>query len=157
MKKILLISTVLFGSLLYQRASAQVSVHINVGVQPAWGPVGYDYVEYYYLPDIEAYYYVPRHEFVYLEGGRWIYSSRLPYRYRDYDLYSGYKVVVNEPRPYRHFSEYRERYAPHRHYERQEVIRDRRGYDRGRGYHGRDGHPGRGHAYGHDKHHGHRD
>jgi hypothetical protein len=44
---------------------AQVRVNINIGSQPVWGPVGYDHVDYYYLPDIETYYYVPTRQFVY--------------------------------------------------------------------------------------------
>jgi hypothetical protein len=104
-------------------ADAQVNVNVNIGVQPLWGPVGYDYVEYYYLPDIEAYYWVPRHEFVYMDGGRWIFARNLPPRYKSYDLYGGYKVVVNEPKPYMHFEQDRVKYKPHT-VVRQEIIRD---------------------------------
>ena len=28
---------------------AQVSVNVNIGSPPAWGPVGYSSVDYYYL------------------------------------------------------------------------------------------------------------
>ena len=38
------------------------------------GLYGYDYAEYYYLPDIEAYYYIPRRQFVYMAGGHWVFS-----------------------------------------------------------------------------------
>src|SRR5438132_10921952 len=108
-------------------SKAQVHVSINIGTQPLWGPVGYDAVEYYYLPDIECYYYVPRHQFVYLSGGNWMFSYGLPARCRGYDLYSGYKVVCNEPRPYMHFYHDREEYGRYRGWRgRQEVIRDNR-------------------------------
>jgi hypothetical protein len=53
------------GSMICTPASAQVRVNINIGSQPVWGPVGYDHVDYYYLPDIETYYYVPTRQFVY--------------------------------------------------------------------------------------------
>lgn len=46
----------LFG---INNAKAQVSLNINIGSQPVWGPTGYDHVDYYYFPDIDAYYYVP--------------------------------------------------------------------------------------------------
>ncbi|HVZ24842.1 MAG TPA: hypothetical protein VG842_02245 [Sediminibacterium sp.] len=155
MKKLLLLGMIWIG--FQQAACAQVrlSVDVNIGNQPVWGPVGYDHVEYYYLPDIDAYYYVPRHQFVYLEGKRWIFAASLPARYRGYDLYGGYKVVVNEPRPYLRAAYYRQQYARYRnwHGARQVVIRDsrddryRNGWDRGD--HGRgnahDNHPGRGH------------
>ena len=60
-------------------AKASVDVVVNISSQPLWGPVGYDYVEYYYLPDLEVYYYVPAHQWVYLNGGRWIFATSLPY------------------------------------------------------------------------------
>ncbi len=47
------------------------------------------------MPDIEAYYNVSQHQFVYLDDGRWIFAAALPERCRDYDLYRGYKVVIN--------------------------------------------------------------
>ena len=31
---------------------AQVSVNVNIGSPPAWGPAGYPSVDYYYLPVI---------------------------------------------------------------------------------------------------------
>jgi len=91
-------------------AQVRVGVNINIGDQPRWRAPGYDYVEYYYLPDIESYYYVPRHQFVYLSNGRWVFSASLPSRYRNYDLYSGYKVVVNRPDAYRYYEQDRTRY-----------------------------------------------
>ena len=93
------------------QAQVKVGVNINIGSQPVWGPVGYDYVDYYYLPDIDAYYYVPGRQFIYLSNGRWIFAASLPVAYRHYNLYSGYKVVINEPRPYLHANVFRTRYA----------------------------------------------
>lgn len=125
MKKIILVLALAVGFIIISKpASAQISVNINIGAQPAWGPVGYDYVEYYYLPDIEVYYYVPRHQYVYLSNGRWIFSVSLPYRYRSYDLYRGYKVVINEPRPYMHFQTHRVEYARYRGNRGQVIIRN---------------------------------
>src|ERR1051325_4113049 len=102
----------------------QVRVNFNIGLQPLWGPVGYDYVEYYYLPDIDVYYNVPRHEYVYYDGGRWVTTVSLPPRYHDYDLYTGYKVVVNEREPYLHHEHYKEKYARYKGRHDQEVIRN---------------------------------
>jgi hypothetical protein len=103
---------------------ASVGVNLNVGVQPIWGPVGYDYVEYYYLPDIDVYYYVPNHQYIYMRSGRWTFSSSLPIMYRNYDLYSGYKVVVNEPKPYQNHNIYKEKYNGYRGNNGQKVIRN---------------------------------
>jgi hypothetical protein len=113
MKKIILIMAVLVFTAA-QRVQAQVSVNINLGSQPAWGPSGYDYVEYYYLPDMDIYYYVPDRQYIYLSGNRWIFVNSLPGRYRSYNLYNSYKVVINEPRPYLHHGVYQSRYAKYK-------------------------------------------
>ena len=107
---------------------AQVSVNLNFNVdrQPIWGPTGNDHVENYYLPDIETYYNVPQHKYYYQERGRWIGRSTLPARYRNFDLYHSYKVVVNEPTPYRNHAIYRDKYASFKGRHDQEVIRDSR-------------------------------
>ena len=88
MKKLILLFALFISGLLCGTTYAQVSVKVNIADQPIWGPVGYDHVEYYYLPDIEAYYYVPRHKFFYMEDGRWISRSSLPARYNNYDVYN---------------------------------------------------------------------
>jgi hypothetical protein len=104
---------------------AQVNVSVNIGAQPLWGPTGYDVVEYYYLPDLQMYYYVPSHQFVYLNGSNWVFARSLPARYRGYDLYSGYKVVINEPKPYLHFNAHKVKYASYKGARgKQVVIRD---------------------------------
>jgi hypothetical protein len=126
MKKYLLLLMVVTGSFLFQTATAQVhtDIQVNIGAQPVWGPVGYDHVEYYYLPDIDAYYNVPRQQYVYLQDGRWIFSAYLPSQYRDYDLDRGYKVVINDPTPYLHNAQYRTDYAKYKGNHNQEIIRN---------------------------------
>jgi hypothetical protein len=89
---------------------AQVNVEVNIGAQPQWGPPGHRYAEYYYLPDIDVYYNVPRRQFVYLEGNRWAFAGSLPMRYRSYNLYRGRKIVINERAPYRRCDYYRNQY-----------------------------------------------
>ncbi|ADQ80808.1 hypothetical protein Palpr_2678 [Paludibacter propionicigenes WB4] len=105
-----------FGVLLMFVGStqAQLSVNLHIGTPPAWGPAGYNDVRYYYLPDVEAYYDVRSSMFIYISGNRWVHRSHLPGRYRNYDLYGGYKVVMNDYRgnsPYSHFREHRMKYA----------------------------------------------
>jgi hypothetical protein len=108
-------------------SKAQVNVNVNIGVQPLWGPTGYDVVEYYYLPDLQMYYYVPSHQFVYLSHGNWLFVSSLPASYRSYNLYSGYKVVINEPKPYLHFDAHKVKYGKYKGWKgKQVVIRDSR-------------------------------
>jgi len=79
-------------------AQAQVSVNVNIGTPPNWGPQGYDDSRYYYLPDIDTYYDVTQKQFIYDNNGNWARVNRLPSRYRGYDLYNGYKVVLNDYR-----------------------------------------------------------
>jgi hypothetical protein len=141
---------------------AQVSVNVNIGARPAWGPVVESDVRYYYLPEVEAYYDIPSAMFIYMDNGAWVHRHRLPGRYRDYDLYHGRKIVVNDYRgnsPYTHCN-YPERYLPGRGYVR--IIHERPGRDYYREYDRRphevfykekgngNGH-GRGHAYGRNK------
>jgi hypothetical protein len=122
MRSILVSAAVLF---LFSAAGAQ-TFSINIGTQPIWGPVGYDHVEYYYLPDIDAYYYVPQHQFIYQEGGRWRRAANLPSRYGKYDLYNAHKVVVNDRTPYKNAQVYRDKYATFKDRHDQQPIRDSR-------------------------------
>lgn len=92
---------------------AQVSVNVNLGLQPSWGPVGYSSVDYYYIPDVQSYYDVRATQFIYLNNGAWIRSSRLPNQYRSYDLNRGYKVVLNDyhgSRPYDNYKSHKVKY-----------------------------------------------
>ncbi|HCY75142.1 MAG: hypothetical protein IH620_03395 [Ignavibacterium sp.] len=107
--------------------NAQINLNFNVDKQPIWGPTGYDYVEYYYLPDIETYYSVPQHRYYYYNNkGRWIYSSNLPSRYNNFDFYNSYKVVVNEREPWRNHKNYKEKYFSYKGRHDQQLIRDSR-------------------------------
>ncbi|WP_081675064.1 hypothetical protein [Daejeonella oryzae] len=114
MKKLLLALTVAFVAFTANSSQAQISINFNVGSQPLWGPVGYDRADYYYLPDIQTYYSVPKRQYVYLNDGRWLFSTNLPSRYSGYNLYNGYKVVMNSPRPYLYFNDHKVKYAKYK-------------------------------------------
>jgi len=112
MKKILLCSTLFFSLAFCQSASAQFQkTDNNLKEQPKWGAAGHDFVEYYYLPDIETYYYVPGKQFIYQSGGYWTFSSSLPESNKHYDLRAANKVVINEPGAYRYFAEHKSKYG----------------------------------------------
>ena len=109
---------------------AQVQVNVNIGSPPPWGPAGYTEVRYYYLPDVEAYYDVQSSMFIYSNGLTWVHRSYLPRQYRNYDLYSGYKVVMTDYRgntPNVYFREYRTKYAKGYHGQPQRNIGERPG------------------------------
>jgi len=124
MKKLILAGAVLVGIAFASPVQAQIHFSVNIGVQPSWGPTGYDHVEYYYIPDIQAYYYVPDHQFVYQREGRWVFAHDLPPAYRNFDLYHCHKVVINDPQPYLHYDEHRRMYDHFRgERDHQEFIR----------------------------------
>jgi hypothetical protein len=148
MKKIILIMAVIAFIATAQKSTAQVrfNVNLNIGTQPDWGPAGYDHAEYYYLPDIDVYYYVPQRQFVYFSNGRWVFGAFLPAWYRSYDLYNSYKVVINEPRPYLHHEAYSTRYAMYKGLHGRQS--NNRNDDRYRSYNGRENNNDRGHDNG---------
>nr|WP_314897025.1 hypothetical protein [uncultured Flavobacterium sp.] len=135
--KLIAVGIILFAS---SAIHAQVSVSLNIGSAPSWGPVGYAEAEYYYLPDVEAYYDVRATQFIYFGGGRWVRSRYLPRQYRNYDLYSGYKVVLNDyhgSRPYNNFNHHKVKYYRGYHGREQRTIgynNNRRQYDNHRQY-----------------------
>ena len=119
---------VIAAVLLSTAVEAQIRINLgfNVDRQPIWGPAGYDHAEYYYLPDIEAYYSVPQHMYYFQERGRWIGRSTLPPRYRNFDLYGAHKEVINERTPWRNHAMYRDKYASFKGKHDQQPIRDAR-------------------------------
>jgi hypothetical protein len=121
---LILIAAVLLSSNV--DAQLRINLGFNVDRQPAWGPTGYDHVEFYYLPDIDVYYNVPQQRYFYNERGRWISRSSLPSRYRGHDMYNSYKVVINERAPYRNNRTHREQYASFKGRRDQQSIRDSR-------------------------------
>jgi hypothetical protein len=136
---------------------AQVSVSVNIGSPPPWGPAGYAEVEYYYLPDVQAYYDIRASRFIYFGSGRWVRSRYLPRQYRNYDLYSGYKVVLTDyhgDRPYIHYKNHKVKYFKGYKGKPQRTIgqkHDNRGDYDNRGDHGNKSHK-EGKGRGKDKH-----
>jgi hypothetical protein len=129
MKKLFFAVAILFGCLTFKVADAQIRLNlgVNIGDQPEWGPVGYDHVEYYYVPGCEAYYYVPGHYWIYwgANTNQWVHSRNLPQgKQRNFDAYGAYKVVLNEPTPWLHHRENIARYNRFVNRRDQVVIRD---------------------------------
>ncbi|MBB3187941.1 hypothetical protein [Microbacter margulisiae] len=110
----------------------QVRVKVNFNLFPQWQPASYNNVEYYFLPELGVYYYVPNHTFIYPDGNRWLFTRELPERYRHYDLYSTDKVIINAPTPYLRNSYYAEQY---RHDQDNHYQADRWGFKRDNGRH----------------------
>jgi hypothetical protein len=117
-----LIAAILVSSGLYAQSSVRLSV--NLGSQPVWGPTGYDHADYYYIPDINSYYSVSEHRYIYQDGDRWRHSSSLPARYKGYDPYHSYKVVVNGRNPYEDNDKHQAQYNQYKGQRDQPMIRD---------------------------------
>jgi hypothetical protein len=110
MKKLLYTIAFLGAVALVLPSHAQVSIQINIGSQPQWGPSGYDYARYYYMPEYDMYYDVQRGYYVYWDYNRWVQASVLPVRYANVDLYRTYKVVLNGANPWLQHKNNRNKY-----------------------------------------------
>ncbi|MXV52270.1 hypothetical protein GS399_14930 [Pedobacter sp. HMF7647] len=124
MKKLLIMSALVLSSFVYKAADAQIRINVNIGNQPEWGPYGYDRADYYYLPEIGAYYNVAQRNYTYQQGNRWVTKTSLPSRYKNYDLYRSYKVVINDRNPWINNNVYSSRYGSYRNRHDQRSIRD---------------------------------
>ncbi|OJW18208.1 hypothetical protein [Mucilaginibacter sp. 44-25] len=127
MKRSVILSAIFFGSLFYLPAKAQVSIHFgfNIPARPVYAPApppqpvivddDDDYYDndddYYYLPEVEAYYSVPRHCYYYQNDGRWVSSAYLPGAYRNYDWRSARRFEVRASRPFFNHDYYRNKWG----------------------------------------------
>jgi len=128
-KKLAILSTIAISGLFYTNSvKAQVSIHlgINIPARPVYVPaprpvvveeapvydddVSYD-DDYYYLPEVEAYYSVPRHCYYYNDGNAWITAAYLPGAYRNYNWRTAVRYEVRASRPYLHHDIYRSRWG----------------------------------------------
>ncbi|MBD8387881.1 hypothetical protein [Dysgonomonas sp. BGC7] len=124
MKKLILALSLIFAIGLVNPVSAQnININVNLDKQPAWGPVGYDYAEYYYFPDINVYFDINNSLFYYQSGSNWISNRYLPDKYSKYDLYSLYKVVVNNNQPWQQNKTHKKSYSMYKGNKTQEAIR----------------------------------
>jgi hypothetical protein len=76
---------------------------------PSWAPyyTNVNQVPYYYLPDIECYYDVLSHDFIYMQDGNWLFASQLPSSYLWYDFNHPFVVMLDynvyQPWMHHHF------------------------------------------------------
>ena len=107
-----ILKLIVIGIVLFLSTAVKSQISVNVG-PPMWAPVGHNNARYYYLPDAESYYDVQSSRFIYSENGVWVRRANLPGRYKNYDLYNGYKVVINDYRgndPFVHFHNHKVKY-----------------------------------------------
>ena len=103
----------LLTAVLFIAFSATTKAQVKTTVTlPDWGVAGQDNATYYYIPATETYYDVRKGEYVYQQEGKWVRTTTLPTAYKDYDLYSGYKVVLtDENEPFTDYDNMRVKYA----------------------------------------------
>ena len=123
-----------FAPLLF--VSCSVPLYVSSSTEmvqpPEWAPVYDDVntIHYYYIPDIQAYYDVYRHEFIYIEDGNWVFSAFLPSYYANFNINNAYVVVLNSyvHEPWRHHEEYASHY-PRYYYHSNGYNQASRGYN----------------------------
>ena len=47
-------------------------------------------------------------------AGKWVYSNGLPAKHRNYNVYNGYKVVINEPDAFKKHKEHKVKYSTYK-------------------------------------------
>jgi len=121
MKKFVLSIIIAAGGLITQNAAAQVGVNVGLRIgplvinvhKPIAPAVVYD--DFYYLPEVDAYYSVPERCYYYMDGGgRWVNAAYLPGRYHDYDWRTARRYEVRAQRPYANHDYYRNKYNGNR-------------------------------------------
>lgn len=127
MKKIIVAGLIAVGALFVNKSTvAQVQVNINIGQQPLWGPVGYDYVQYYYIPELNVYYDVLNGMYIYPQRNKWIHAAMLPPHFGHFDIFRLHKVVINQMNPFRYNHQHLRKYGHYKGHYNQMAIRDSR-------------------------------
>ncbi len=119
----LLIIAILLATI--STTQAQVSVNINLGTPPVWAPADRVEVQYYYLPEIDAYYDVPGERFIYYNNGGWTRATALPVRYQGYNLRGGRVVYLTDYRgnsPYVNHKSHKVKYVTTRYRQPNKVV-----------------------------------
>lgn len=120
MKKITLLALFITLMSVINKTEAQVILgfNVNIGALVYAAPVASAYYgdDYYYYPDIDMYYSIAAQQYIYFDGGRWLFSSYIPAIYRGYNFNAIRRVNINEARPWMHADVYRERYSNNNYY-----------------------------------------
>lgn len=120
MKKSVFIAALALAGFAYKSSDAQVRFHIGVNfgspiyrqpVAAAVEDVQYaDGDDYYYLPDVDAYYDISNQLYFFMDGDRWVSAPYLPGRYHDFDWRYARHYEVRGHRPFMRNDFYRERF-----------------------------------------------
>ena len=150
MKKLAILSAIALSGLIYNTANAQIRVNFGLHIRPIYAryhapvvveqPVYQEPVQayddsndddYYYLPDVDAYYNVSAGCYYYNDGYNWVSAAYLPGAYRNYDWRSARRYEVREHRPFARADFYRSRFNGRQVAEFRNYRHDNNGYNRG--------------------------
>ncbi|WP_130734142.1 hypothetical protein [Flavobacterium sp. J27] len=120
----------IFASLFALQSNAQVSVSvsINANANRAYAPEyrhvhtarcnHYEAVEYYYYPEIEAYFDINSSVYIYYTSNGWVRSKTLPRYCNQYDVRRGYRVALDYHghKPYTYFNNHKRKYKAKKYY-----------------------------------------
>jgi len=105
MKQLFLFISLFSGILAFTTVKAQGYSNVIVNDEP--------HSDYYYLPDVDMYYYIPGRQYVYFDDGHWIFSRQLPSRHHNYDFAHGRRILVSGRNPYLHHDLHYRQYYGH--------------------------------------------
>lgn len=115
MKKLVLMSALVIGSFGIKTADAQIGIHINLhlGSAPVYAPAVSQpvYDDFYYLPDVEAYYSVGENCYYYEDGDNWVSAAYLPGSYHNFDWRNARRFEIHAVRPYMQHNVYRQKFG----------------------------------------------
>ena len=103
-----------FGLLFISATQAQVSVNLNLGKAPVWAPPERVATQYYYLPEVDAYYDLPAERFIYLNNGGWVRAEKLPAKFQNYNLQTGKVIFLTDYKgksPYKYHKKHKAKYV----------------------------------------------
>jgi hypothetical protein len=126
MKKLALISALVMGGLFCNTAYAQIGINLGfhlgshhnapiaqIAVEaPIYTETASSNYDYYYLPDVGAYYSIAEQCYYYNDGNNWISAAYLP-GYNNYDWRNARHYEVRAHRPYLNDGVYSSRYGGH--------------------------------------------
>lgn len=115
MKKVIVLSAIALGFIVFSSNSAQAQVsfgvNINIGSAPVWN-AGPPAANYYYIPDADCYYSVREKVYVYRSGNRWVRGAHMPGQYRNFDFNNRRVIAIQgQDKPYLHHEQNRAEFA----------------------------------------------
>ncbi|MEM0543122.1 hypothetical protein WFZ85_10890 [Flavobacterium sp. j3] len=111
--KNLLLLLICINLLPVAKIKAQTNANIKLEKTATWSPAQRFDKQYYYLPEIDAYYDVSQRKYIYQSNNAWVRSNTLPTRYNNYNLKKGKIVYITDYRgntPFKYHKKHKSKY-----------------------------------------------